>query len=64
MLKKEKPNKTWLINVIPHIIETIDCEFYIMQIFRSIDSNSVKRFPKEPRDASIKVNEKNFLCLA
>jgi len=48
---------------ISHIKETIDCEFHVMQIFRSIDSNYVKIFPKEPRDASIKVNEKSFLCL-
>ena len=32
-----------------------------MQIFRSIDSNSVKGFPKEPKDASSKVN-KRFKC--
>lgn len=28
-----------------------------MQIFRSIDSNSVKRFPKDPKDATSKVKK-------
>jgi hypothetical protein len=41
-------------------METIDCVYHGMQIFRSIDSNSVKGFPKEPKDAPIKVNEKSF----
>lgn len=28
-----------------------------MQIFRSIDSNSVKGFPKDPKDATVKVSD-------
>lgn len=38
--------------------KTIDCVYHGMQIFRSIDSSSVKGFPKEPKDASEKVNER------
>jgi len=47
-----------------YLKEIIDCVYHVMQIFRSIDSNSVKGFPKEPRDGSIKVNGKSFLSLA
>jgi len=54
------------INKIPDII-SIDDEIYSndddperwdMQIFRSIDSNSVKGFPKDPREAT----SKNLVC--
>ena len=47
-----------------HLKETIYCVYFGTQIFRSIDSSSVKGFPKEPKDASGKVNENSvvFLC--
>jgi hypothetical protein len=44
-------------------MEVIDCVYHGMQIFRSIDSHSVKGFPKEPKAAPIKVNEKSFRFL-
>lgn len=38
-----------------------------MQIFRSIDSNSVKHFPKDPKEATSKVKKKSsdklFFCV-
>lgn len=40
--------------------EIIESIYYGIQIFRSIDSNSVKGFPKDPREATGKVN-KSFL---
>jgi len=53
-------------------IATIDDEVYSndndperwdVQIFRSIDSNSVKGFPKDPREATSKVTEMHYITV-
>lgn len=56
--KREKTNK--LLKLIWFCWLTVEntlsfCWTFQMQIFRSIDSNSVKRFPKDPKDATSKV---------
>ncbi|KAK7394224.1 hypothetical protein VNO78_14746 [Psophocarpus tetragonolobus] len=45
------------INDAPNVGEN-DPEVWHVQIFRSIDSNSVKRFPKDPKEAT----SKNLVC--
>uniref|UniRef100_A0A7N2L574 Pentatricopeptide repeat-containing protein n=1 Tax=Quercus lobata TaxID=97700 RepID=A0A7N2L574_QUELO len=49
-LKAAKPHAPWT--------NDNDPEAWHVQIFRSIDSNSVKGFPKDPRDAT----SKNLVC--
>ncbi|XP_057462341.1 phospholipase D gamma 1-like [Actinidia eriantha] len=64
--KKSRDDALLEINRIPDIIglESLPClsqddpEAWDVQVFRSIDSNSVKGFPKDPKDAT----SKNLLC--
>ncbi|XP_064934920.1 phospholipase D gamma 1-like isoform X2 [Musa acuminata AAA Group] len=65
-LKKSSDDALLIIEKIPDILRVDDLLFmndndpetWHVQIFRSIDSNSVKGFPKDPRDAT----KKNLVC--
>lgn len=65
-LKKSNDDALLIIDRIPDIVGMFDAECinenepdaWHVQIFRSIDSNSVKGFPKDPRDAT----NKNLVC--
>ncbi|XP_042505281.1 phospholipase D gamma 1-like [Macadamia integrifolia] len=65
-LKKSNDDALLRLERIPDIIGVLDApylsendpETWHVQVFRSIDSNSVKGFPKDPKDATIK----NLVC--
>lgn len=49
-------NFVYLTEFLFYLMTAIHCSCSKFQIFRSVDSNSVKGFPKDPREATSKVS--------
>ncbi|KAL5098908.1 hypothetical protein RYX36_003235 [Vicia faba] len=58
LLKIDRISDIVSIDEVPYLDEHNQQETWHVQIFRSIDSNSVKRFPKEPKEAI----QRNLVC--
>ncbi|QHO25352.1 Phospholipase D beta [Arachis hypogaea] len=63
LLRLERIQDFLTVNDVPSVDDD-NPEAWHVQIFRSIDSNSVKGFPKDPKIAQSMVNSRPFLCIS